>query len=142
MGPGEAGEIRAEFMIGGRRGQQEKLITVTTDEAPAKPTNLKLIVDIPEAVAIRPRFLHWKMGDDPEEKIFEITLADPAKVTMRDAQCVNSVFEVELDPGAKPGDLRLRVRPADTARIAQATIRLSATVAGQSRVFVLYAAVR
>ncbi len=141
--PGEAGEIRVEFSLGGRAGRQEKNIAVlTSDDAPNAPTVLKMIVDIPEPVVLQPRFLFWRLGEDPAAKDIEIIIAEPAKTTLGDAQCATAGFSVQLESAGSAGHHRLRIKPIDTKQLLQATIRLNATVNGQPRVFVLYAAVK
>lgn len=142
IAPGESGELRVEFALGGRAGRQEKTITVTTDDAPDTPTVLRLIVDIPEPVAISPRFVFWRVGEPAAEKTIEITLADPEKAKPGEVLCPEAAFNVRLEPGSSPNKFRLLIRPAGTAKPVQAPIRLSATVDGQQRVYVLYAAVK
>jgi len=59
-----------------------RTLAVTTDDAQGKFTDLTVTVDIPESVTITPRFLFWRVGDAPEEKAAEITIADPKAVTV------------------------------------------------------------
>ena len=139
---GESGELRVEFALGGRAGRQEKTITVTTDDAPNAPTVLRLIVDIPEPVAISPKFIFWRVGEPAAEQAIEITLADPEKAKLGEVLCPEAAFTARLEPGSSPNKFRVLIRPAGTAKPVQAPIRLSAVVDGQPRVYVLYAAVK
>src|SRR6267154_2552040 len=52
--PGESGEIAVVFHTAGRIGQQEKFITVTTNEPNQTPTRLLLEVNIKECLSIAP----------------------------------------------------------------------------------------
>src|SRR2546421_10214746 len=53
--PGEEGQLHVEFEVGPQLGRQERSITVTTDEASADPTVLKIIVDIAKCVSVQPK---------------------------------------------------------------------------------------
>lgn len=47
--PGETGDLRVAFAVGGGTGLLEKSVTVTTDEARAEPVRLVLRVTVPAA---------------------------------------------------------------------------------------------
>jgi Protein of unknown function (DUF1573) len=53
--PGESGEIEAKFTFGGRTGEQQKAIAVTTSASPEQPTILRLVVNIEERSRFNPR---------------------------------------------------------------------------------------
>jgi hypothetical protein len=74
---GERGELKVKFVLGGRVGRQERVITVVTDDATAPRSIVKLNVDIPELATIRPRLLFWSVGAKPETKTAEIALTFP-----------------------------------------------------------------
>jgi hypothetical protein len=114
---------------------------VETDDAAARFAELTLTLDIPDPVVISPRFLLWPVGGHPEEESLEIVLADPAKSKLGDAECQPPVFNVRLIPG-EAGRSRLFVKPADTQRPAEATIRLTVTIADRPQSYVIYVAVR
>lgn len=141
IAPGGAGKIAVTFALGGRSGRQEKVVRVFFADQPEKPVELTLVVDIPEPVAIVPRFVFWRLDDAAAEKAFDITLADPAD-KLTGVSCPGADMAVRLEPTADPHRWRVQVRPSDTARLRQAVVRLSAMVAGQPRVFVLHAAVK
>jgi hypothetical protein len=46
VAPGDTGELRVQFALGGRTGRQERTIMVTSDDAPDAPTVLTLVVKI------------------------------------------------------------------------------------------------
>jgi len=140
--PGESGTIRAEFTVGGSEGHNEKSVNVVTDDDPAHPQRLLLTVDLPEPVALRPRAVFWKTGEPAAEKAVEIVLAEPAKAALGDVQCAEATFAARVEPLTERGHYRVQIKPAATDRLAQATIRLNATVEGQSRVYVIYAVVK
>ena len=103
---------------------------------------LKLILDIPEPVAINPKFVFWRMGEPAAEKSVEVTLADPGKMSLGEVRCAEPSFIVRLELGKEPGRHRVVIRPADTSKLMQAPIRLTATVNGDPKVLVIYAAVK
>ena len=115
---------------------------MTTDDAPNYQKRLLLTVDIPEPLAIRPARVFWRVGEAAGEK--EITLAAlaPETVVIGGVQCAEPTFSVRLEARAEKGRYGVLIKPTDTLKPAQATIRLSATLDGQPRVFVLQAVVR
>jgi hypothetical protein len=139
---GESGELRAVFTLGGRTGLQDRVIAVTTDDAPDKPVRLRLLVDIPETVALRPRMLVWTTGDRPEAKTTEVVVADSAQATGADARCDNPLFQTQVAAGPERGVWRVRVQPGTTARPAQAVVRVNVAVAGRQETHVFYVAVK
>ncbi len=144
-GPGESGEIKAIFVLGERTGQQENIISVTTDEIPTSSVLLVLRVMIPDLVNFSPRMLLWRDGEAKAAKSVtispatgykfarvEIVRIDPSKTTAR----IES-----LEEKAK---YTLTVLP-DSATWAgtTATIFCLATFSdGTSQRFLLYALVR
>lgn len=140
--PGEAGNIAVSFALDGREGPQEKIVTVTTSDAPKRPTTLKLFVEIGEPVAIAPRLLIWQVGENTVEKAFVITVSRPDETALGNVQAADESFGSRIEKLPTLGSYRVWVKPATTARLAQTTIRLNATVLGQPRVFVLQAMVK
>lgn len=141
IAPGEAGEMRVGFALDGRSGRQERTIMVTSDDAPDLPTMLRLSVELPEPVAISPKFLYWRIGELAEEKAITITVSDSAKLKLGDVMCPEASFTVRLEPGNGGGRYRVLIQPASTVGPAQTSIRLHATIDGEPRVYVLNAAV-
>lgn len=141
VSPGDTGKIAVTFAIGGRSGRQEKIVRVFFADEPEKPVELKLVVDIPEPVAITPRFVFWRVGEAAGEKALDITVADSAD-KLSEVSCADEGFAVRLEATPDAHSWRVLVRPVDTARLRQAVLRLSTVVAGQPRVFVLHVAVK
>ena len=78
--PGESGEIEAKFTFGGRIGRQEKAIQVSTSQSNEKPIILRLVVDIEDQIHIQPELVFWRVGEQPDPKKIEVTIADNASV--------------------------------------------------------------
>jgi hypothetical protein len=120
--PGESGVITARMDVGSRTGHQEKSILVTTSDSPKTPTMLRLLVDIPEAVIIKPSFVVWSMGESPEPKTIDIKIGDgfPAKLLRVDSDNPDIKIEVhEVQPGR---ELEVKVTPPNTKRPESATL--------------------
>ena len=139
--PGETGEIRVVAALTGFVGHLRRAVAVETDDAAARFAELTLTLDIPEPVVISPRFLLWQVGDRPEEKSLEILLAEPGKSTLGEVECRPPLFSAQLTP-ERAGRCRLLVKPTDTRHPAEATIRLTVTIAGRPQSYVIYVAVR
>lgn len=84
--PGEEGEIKALFTIGGRTGKQHKTVSLTTDD-PVNPTvMLSFNTTIPEWCTVEPRLLRWKVSSAIKGLQMTITIADPEKVKVEFTQ--------------------------------------------------------
>src|SRR2546430_9173376 len=68
VNPSEKGEIVATFNIGDRTGQQMKTVSVQTDDPnPSQATTvLTLKATIPQALEIKPTFVYWQSGEEPQ----------------------------------------------------------------------------
>jgi Protein of unknown function (DUF1573) len=139
--PGESGEISVELALTGYAGRLRRAVTVTTDAVDGKFAELTLTVEIPELVAITPRFLFWRVGAAPEEKAVEIVITDPKTTKLDGTECANPHFQAQLSPGPS-GAFRLAVKPADTRQPDEAMIHLKVVVSGREQEFVVYAAVK
>lgn len=139
--PGESGEIRVELALAGYVGHLRRSVAVETDDPEHRFTDLTLTVDIPEPVAITPRFLFWRVGDPPEEKSLEIVVAEPAKTTISGIECESPRFSARLSAGAG-GHYRLLVRPADIRQPADAAIHVKAVIGGRAQDYIVYVAVK
>lgn len=141
--PGEAGELRAVFTLGSRTGRQQKLIVVSFLDAAISPAVLSLTVDIPEApVRLSTDTLRWKQGRAATEQVVEITLTDPEHTTIDSVQCAEASFAVSLEQSKGTGGRRIVVKPLSTEKLAQAMIRIQATVNGVPQVLLVQLAVR
>ena len=139
--PGGSGEIRVELALTGYSGRLRRRVTVTTDDAEGKFAELTLTVDIPELVVITPRFLFWRVGDQPEVKAVEIVVTDPKTTTLKGVECANPRFQTQLTP-RQPGMFRLTVKPADTREPDEVALQLNAIAGGRPQTFLIYAAVK
>jgi hypothetical protein len=139
--PGETGAIRVQLNLTGYIGHLTRTLAITTDDPTGRFAQLVLTVDIPELVNITPRFLFWRIGDQPAAKSAEIAVADPKTTTVGEVECDNPHFRTQLTPGPA-GRYRLTIEPADTQKPADATIRLAVSVEGRPQTSVVYVAVK
>ena len=139
--PGESGAIRVELSLAGYIGRVRRSLAVTTDDPAGKFAELTLSVDIPEVVTIIPRFLFWRVGDQPDAKSAEIVVTEPATTTVGEIECDNPRFRAQLTPGPA-GRYRLVVNPVDTQQPADATIRVAVSIEGRPQASVIYVAVK
>jgi hypothetical protein len=91
--PGEVGELRVRFDTTGRSGEQRKTITVTSDAAPTTPTQLTLVVALPEPLTVEPRLLLWSRQGEPSTKRFTVRTASAEDRV--EVQADNPAFVVE-----------------------------------------------
>jgi hypothetical protein len=139
--PGEAGEIEAKFSFGGRTGKQEKTILVQTSQAEGKPIVLRLMVDIKDEINIQPALILWRVGDQPDPKKIQITVADGASAKVLSVFSDNPAIKTQLSE-VKPGkEYEIEVTPTNLARPDGATI-LIRTDSPARNPRILYAYVR
>lgn len=141
VAPGETGNIAVRFALGGRIGRQEKTVAVVLVDETERQVELRLIVEIPEPVAVTPRFVYWRVGEAAEFKVVTIALADDS-ARLGAITCADERFAVRLVSTSDARRWHALVKPIDTTSVRQAVVRLTAVVAGQQRVVVLYAAVK
>ena len=129
--PGEAGELKAFFEIGGRVGHQEKSITLATSEGPQGYASLTLEVEIRELVTCTPRVVIWHRGEKAMEKFVEL-VADPAqKIAQVTASpslpSIAARIEV-MEPGKR---CRLWLKPASTENDIAASVTCDLQIEGR-----------
>lgn len=119
--PGESGEITATFNIGSRQGLQSKSIRVTTDNE-SRPTVLIMKTLVPEVLSIKPSFVFWRQGEEPEVKSIHLRggLDEPIRVLK--AESSNSNVRVELVEVEAGRHYRLDMFPASTDELGKARI--------------------
>jgi len=141
--PGESGEIEAKFSFGGRVGKQEKAIVVTTSQARDKPTVLRLLVDIKDPVQIQPQLVLWRVGEQPNAKKIQITVADDASVKILSVASDNPSIKAELSE-VKPGkEYEIEITPSDLSQPAGATFLIHTNYPTQNpRTLYAYARVK
>ncbi len=142
--PGEKGEIKAIFTFGDRLGLQEKIIHVTTDQAPDKPEPLVLRVTIPELFTYAPRMLMWQANETPNEKETVVSVLEPHKITGIEVKAViPAEATTRLEPVAGGTKYRLLVRPNTTGKAITVSVSCVVTLAdGTICPFSIFALVR
>lgn len=73
--PGESGVLTAVFTLGSRQGQQHKVISVHTESEGGDSAfyELKLDVDIPVPITLKPRVRFWNISEEAEAQSIEVT---------------------------------------------------------------------
>jgi hypothetical protein len=112
--PGETGELKAQVNLRGRSGHQEKIITITTDDAPNAPVSLIVGIDVPSIVDVLPRLLVWSHGSKAEPKEVSIAAGSTVEIFLRNVQCGNPQFIVEQITDHPGSRYRLRITPRST----------------------------
>jgi hypothetical protein len=122
--PGEKGEVTATFKIGGRTGEQVKIITVDTDD-PAQPTtNLTLKAIIEQPIEIQPTFVYWETGEAPKPKAVKVKAAKDVNITKLDVISSSPEFSTEVAKGSAPGEFTVNVAPKETSHIVNAMLTI------------------
>jgi hypothetical protein len=141
--PGESGVVEVLYRPDGQTGPQSKTVTVTTSEEPERPITLTLKVDVPRLFDIAPRHVTWPLGGEPVEKVVSIRLHRNPQTTVAVMDAVQDSIAVSLQPGEKPGEHLLRIRPKSTATAFRAIVRLRIESDGlPTQVLAVYADLR
>jgi hypothetical protein len=108
--PGERDDVIVSFLLRGRRGPQEKHISVKTDD-PKSDVELLLKGNIEELATVKPVFLLWRKDSQPEWKtsVIDVRQTDPMQIV--EVQPSSEAFEYELNRIESGRRYELRVRP-------------------------------
>ena len=139
---GESGELLVEFTIGGRVGRQDRQLTVATGEPGEQPQELRLVVDIAELAAVRPRLIFWTVAAPAAAKSAMIHLARPAQTRLLPPTCPNPDFALLLTPTARPDTFELQITPLKTTVPTTGVVRVEAVIDGKTHALTVFAAVR
>lgn len=113
--PGEAGELKAILDTGNVIGQQTKLITVISSDAPARPTKLVLGVNVRALATVNPTFVFWRVGERDSEKRVEITANTEQTITGVDAVPMNPDLQARIEQVEQGKRYILWLSPKSTA---------------------------
>ena len=131
--PGETGELKVVFKLEGRVGLQEKLIAVTTDDAPDAPTLLTLRVTIPELIDIAPRLLVWNVDGPASEKAVDILLATLPPQSIAEIKTGAPGLETRLETIQADRQYRLFLKPTSTTAALRSTVFVMTKAAGSEK---------
>lgn len=125
--PGETGEIKAYFDLGGRQGLQQKTIRVTTDDSNNPELILTLEVHIPEILIFSSRFVAWERGEPADPKTITLTAAESVEaINITEVICPDGAFELEfkvIEPGKQ---YQIKVMPVSVDDSRNALIEIKA----------------
>jgi Protein of unknown function (DUF1573) len=108
--PGETGEVKATMVFGDKVGQQMQFLRVQTNDPKNPEISLSLSVNIPETLAVRPKFVFWQMGQKRETKVIglfpaqglavevvEVKVGEPGQFTS-EVKKTEAGYEVRVTP--------------------------------------------
>ncbi len=141
--PGESGEIKVTYRFAGQVGAQEKTVSVTTSDAPERPTILSLRVQIPELVTVSPRMLWWSVGEAAIEKQATITVNPAVKAEVTSEPPDNATVTARLVAQPDGHAYVLSLRPASTQNVLRARVDIHIVAPGlEPQTVAVYALVR
>lgn len=125
--PGESGTLRVGFDRTGLVGEIARTVTVLTDENRKDPYQLILRADLPEALTLAPRLVHWRKEAPAAVKSVDIkvNLAEGVEITR--AICNRDDINVSLVTIEAGRHYRLDLTPRGTAETRLAIITLQTT---------------
>ncbi len=123
--PGEKGAVSATFHIGERTGMQVKVVRVTIHGV-KEPVMLTIAADIPELMKIEPRYLFWRVGDDPAPRFMKLTALPDARLRAVQVFSNNARFTATMQPIHEGSEWLVVVTPSGTGTDAKATLAIEA----------------
>ncbi len=120
--PGENGVIEATLTVGNQTGLQRKMVTVGTDEAGVGSTVLMLAIQLPDAIAIRPEALEWKLGGELVVQRLRIVLKKGVEIASVESS--TDAFDARLVAGSER-DPDIEVQPRATDKPMSGLIRVT-----------------
>lgn len=111
---GETGTLTAKFVFGGRRGMQNKTITVATDDGKTAQLSFSCLIAA-DPVSLLPAFVWWRAGEAAEPKKVDLTLAPGGKVHITAVASSNPRVAAALVPVKEGEKYAVAIRHADTA---------------------------
>lgn len=129
--PGESGSVQTTFHVGERRGRQTVAVVVSTEEPEPRSYDLVLEVLIKDFVALTPRLLYWRVGEDAVAKTMQLTLAKGFEFVAAEGE--GRAFTVEI-AGRDATTVQLRVRPSDTWAKRQEKLTIQVRQPGETTV--------
>jgi len=139
--PGEAGAIRVVFTVGERTGPQDRIITVSTDDAAEPAIQLRLLVDIPNLLSYSAKMVYWPVGGQAGEKSIDVSAAGDARIAVLELkEIVPAQATVRIETVEAGTKYRVFFRPGrvDLPWMATATFNVRLEDGGQHS-FILYA---
>jgi len=122
--PGEKGTGKADFKVGSFTGQQEKVITITTDDPQQQEWVVPFIVDVPVVVDIEPKMVQWWLNEAPapKEMTVKMTGTNPMKIVNVTSTRENMKFAFkEVKPGR---EYMVTLTPTTTAEVMIGALKL------------------
>jgi hypothetical protein len=127
---GETGELTATLDIGDRVGEQAKLIMVSTNDNPTKPTTLVFDVVIQQFITCTPRFVYWRIGEPNAPKLVEIVAASSKIVEAVEADSNDPKIAAKVEPLVPGKKYRLWLTPSSTTMPTSAIVTCKAQIDG------------
>lgn len=114
---GETGTGTAQFKVSSFTGEQEKIITVTTDDPNQQEWIVPFIVNVPVVVDIEPKNVQWWLNEAPKPKDMTVKMVGETemKITNITSTRENMAFSFkEVKPGR---EYRVTLTPKSTEEI-------------------------
>jgi hypothetical protein len=124
--PGESGLLEADFEMGNFSGTIDKTVAVWLEGDPESDPSVKLTVrvHIPVLVAVEPKTLNWKLGDQAKPQTIRITMADARPTRVTNITCSSQSFKSDLKTVEEGKVYELIVTPAEMGTPALGIIRI------------------
>lgn len=135
--PGERGEIGARFIIGDRRGVQNKAIRVGI-QGEREPTVLTLVVTIPDPVRITPTMLTWERGEASTPKTITVQAQPNQPVRILKVTATHPNMDARFETIKESAKYRITVTPKSTDAPGFVLLTIDTLLMGQPRAFSSY----
>ncbi len=130
LAPGEKGTLKATFEVGKQTGDETKLITVLSNDAPSKPTVLILQVRIQQYAILDPKFIYWRIGDPLVPKKLELHAAPSKTISVRQVIPNNTGISLKIETVEEGKKYVFWAAPTSTKEVCSVAVPVSISVGG------------
>ena len=140
--PGEKGSVTAVFHVGERTGIQNKPIRVKVKDE-RELTILTMVVDLPELMEIKPRFVWWGIGDEGVSKTIELNVFPGNALQITRVLSTDPGIDAVLATVEEGKTYKIIVTPKQIKAPVIAVLSIEGVMApGSQKIFTAYAQVK
>jgi Protein of unknown function (DUF1573) len=124
---GDKGEVTAIFKVGNLQGTVSKNVVIWQkgDKATDPSVILTAVIEIPERVAITPKTLNWKAGEENVGKTCSIKVNEGETIHVTGVTTTNNHFAPQLKTIADGREYEITINPKDTREAGFAILKIT-----------------
>ena len=122
--PGEKGTGTAQFKVSSFTGEQEKVITITTDDPKQSEWIVPFIVTVPEVVSIEPKNVQWWLNEEPKPKDMVVKMIGDQEMKLTNITSTRENMGYTFKEVRAGREYRITLTPKNTDEIMIGALKL------------------